>query len=310
MTLKTFFRLPVIAFWITFCILSGLLIEKFSYLNEDSSFDQYYYLATFIENSGYSLLVLFVISICVLQLNIYLVNVHNLLFVIILTGLLIIINQIWLEIMNDYFLAIIDFLGIGISFGYHLIMLVDVIISILITFLLAIGITRLIKSMLPWQDEPDFKVAFSSKQIAEIQLIYFSVLFLALSFIFQGYLYVTGYFILYSRLLMDFSNLFFYGASILLTWLFVRFIRANNPQYQQINWLCVVKIVVLILFSQLILSMIFSLMISFCLEYTYLIVLTLFINFNFLIIFVSVFLTCLSTYLVGKFWLKRGHFLS
>lgn len=312
MILNTFFRLPVIAFWITFYILSGLFIYRFDYSDYGSSFIPYYfyYLAIFVANLGFSLLVLFVISISVLQLNIYLVNWRNLLFVIILTGLLITINQIWQAKIDDFFIAAMNSPGYDIPLIYCLIEFVNFIGGTLITFLLAIEIASFIKSRLPWQEQPDFKAAFSAEQIAEIQLIYFSVLFLAMSFIFQSYLYMTGYFILYSRILTEVLNLFFYGASILLIWLFARFIRANNPQYQRINWLGVVKTVVLILFSQLILSLIFSPIIIFCLENSYLINLTVFPNDNFLIGFVIVCLTFLSTYFAGKFWLRRSHFLS
>lgn len=320
MTLKTFFRLPVIAFLITFCVLMGIFIYKLNF-NPDDGFRSYY-ISAFIQILGFSLLILFVMSICVSQLNIYQVNGRNLLLVILLTALLIIVKLLWEKFFTLYHIFVIKIVGYEFAIiFYYLISFTSRIGLVLIPFLLVIGITKLLKSTLHWQDQPDVKITFGSEQIAKIQLIYFSVLFLAVSFIFAGFLYALSYMLMGAKGMMTSHYLSFYGASILLAWLFALFIKANNPQYQTINWLSAVKAVAFILVSQLILSAIVSLIMIFGVQ-SYFVFFKFFTNESDYInyiglmyamiysIFVVAFLSCFITYFVGRFWLKRCQFLT
>lgn len=320
MSTTPFFRLPIISFLVTFCVLFAQLISKLHQV--DTQYMNYNYSPDFIRIIGLSLFMMLAVSICLNKIKIYGFTFRNILFVAI-TVLLSLFLSYWLDIcMTDTFSTIWN---IQIAEGYQNFVfwypLISRIGMMLAIFVIVAIMTYIVKHYLHWSDET-CNVDLVDNQIAKrVQLIYFITGYLAINFLLQRYLYISVYMYLGNGDVPEFQNFSFYLSSVMTAFLLMMYMKQDNDFNYHIHAKVVLKTIAYVIVSQLIISIIVSIITIYAVQYYF--VFTMpddeigrYTHYLWLLyamlnsIFAVSILICLLTYLAGRWWLKRVNYLS
>lgn len=315
MSSTPFFRLPLISFIVTFCLLLAQLIMKLNELN--AQYINYHYSPDFMRIIGMGLLMLLSISISLNRIKIYQSSLRNIIFVIIVTVLALLLSY-WLDIyLSDYFASMFDLTSAdgykNFVFWYPIISRICIIIIVFFTVMI---ITYLVKYFLHWNDEIINVDLNFNEVVKNIQIIYFTVGYLAVNFIFQRYLYIAVYMYFGNSDLPELHNLSFYLSSMMIAFLVFMYLKQQQGLNYVIDGNIVIKVIGLMILLQLIISIIVSFITIYAVQYYfvytipnteidryrhYLALLYTMLN----SIFAVAVFTCLLTYLGGRFLFKK-----
>jgi len=320
MKITVFFRLPIISFIATFCILFLQLIDKLNGLNDQLI--NYHYSPDFMRILGCSLFMLLSSSICLHHIKLYLINLRNIIFIII-TVLLALLLSYWSEIyLVDLFASIFN---LKEPEGYQIFLfwypIVSRIMILMILFFTVAVMSYFVKNYLNWADEQINFNLIDHDTAKNIQIIYLIIGYLALNFIFQRYLYIAVYLFAGGDDLPEFHNFSFYLSAIMTAILLVMFLAKKHSDQYTVDAKNVINVIIKIVLSQLVISIVISLLTIYLVQWYF--VTTLpegeinryihYINLLYVMlnsIFIVSILTCLASYVAGRFWLKKYHYLA
>lgn len=320
MSTTPFFRLPIISFLITFCVLVAQLIIKLNTL--ESQLIRYNASPDFVRIVGIGLLVMLSLSICLNRIKIYQLTTRNILLLIVTVA--VVLGLLYrLDIyLTDLLSAVFD---VESGQGYRNFLfwfpIISRILSIIVLFLAVLAITHFVKYRLNWQDEV-CRVELTDNDVAKrIQNVYFISGYLAVMFIFQRYLYIAVYLYLGNGNLSELHNFSFYLSAIMTAFLLLMYLNSKEGLHYIIDSKVVVKTVAWVVFAQLVISIIVSFITIYAVQYYfiftapdnevgrynhYLSLLYTMLN----SVFAVAVLTCLLTYLAGRYCLKKANYLS
>ncbi|RKS87649.1 hypothetical protein DES39_0890 [Orbus hercynius] len=315
MNITAFFRLPVISFIVSFCLLFIQLVMKINELSAQQIY--YHYSPDFMRILGVSLFVMLCMSMRLHQIRIYWINVRNIVLVIITVGVALLLTY-WLDVyVTDLF---IDTLDINTEKSYQIFLfwypMVSRLGELVIIFATVQVMTYLVKHCLHWQEEVCRAELTDHCVITTVQTIYFVVGYLAINFILQRYLFIAVYIYFGHVELPEFQNFSFYLSAIMTAILLVMYIKQKGIKADKISGKTALKLATWLLLSQLLLSIVISFIIIYGIQYYFMINQPYgeferyrhFIGLLFIIlnsIFAVSILTCLMTYCAGRFWLKK-----
>ncbi|WP_392561917.1 hypothetical protein RHO12_12465 [Orbus sturtevantii] len=320
MKITTFFRLPIISFIATFSILFLQLVDKLNELNNQAI--SYHYSPDFMRILGLSLFMLLSTSICLHYIRLYMLNVRNVIFIII-TALLALLLSHWSEnYLADLFVNVFNLDNIEeykiFIFWYPVIS--RIIIMLLLFFTVAL-MSYFVKNRLNWADEQIDFALIDSETAKKIQVIYFITGYLAVNFIFQRYLYIAVYLYSGGGDLPEFHNFSFYLSAIMTSVLLVMFLLSKQGHKYVVDAKNVIKVIGRVVFSQLLISLIISLITIYLVQWYFVFTLPadeinryshyvslLYAMLN--SIFIVSILTCLASYFAGRYWLKKYDYLA
>lgn len=314
MKTTSFFRLPILSFIISFCVLFLLLNNK---LNAGVDIE-YRYSPDFMRIIGTSIFTMFMMSVFLHRIKIYAMNIRNIIFILI-TIVLVLSFTFWLESDLSNVIHLDDILDYkAYTFWYPIF---SRILSMVITVIVIAIMAYFVKHILNWRDEICQADLFQNDVIKNIQLSFFIMFYLSVNFIFQRYLYISVYLFLGGSNVSEFYHFSFYLSAMMTILLLAMFLVNSNAKYRVINAKSVITTTNFILLSQLLISIILSIITIYSVQWYF--VLTKPTddvgNFNHYInllntmlnsiFFVSV-ATCLLTYFAGRLWLKHANYLS
>lgn len=316
MKTTSFFRLPIISFIVSFCLLFLLLILKLDNVTEQTSMMNYHYSPDFVRILGSSLYTLLMTAICLHQIKIYIMNLRNVTFVIMMVILSLLLTY-WLDSNMTMLLA--NVIDLSLQTGYQIFFfwypIFSRILAMIVTYIVIFMFCYFVKHYLKWADESNnINLVTEAKQ--RIQLSYLVLFYVAINFIFQRYLYVAVYLYFGGNNLTEYHHFSFYLATITTAVLLIMFIKQHTNAFNQLCAKSAIKTAVWILLSQLFLSIIISIMTIYAIQWY--LVSTLptgdierynhYISLLYLMansIFIVSIITCLVSYLAGRFFIKR-----
>ncbi|WP_392553516.1 hypothetical protein RHO14_06555 [Orbus wheelerorum] len=320
MKITAFFRLPIVSFIATFAILFLQLVDKLNSIGEQAI--NYHYSPDFMRILGLSLLMLLITSICLNRIKLYLLTIRNIIFIIVTVSLALLLGY-WSEMyLFDLFAHSVDLDNVN---GYKIFVfwypVASRLVMILLLFLTVALISYLVKNYLNWADEKINFNLIDNDTAKKIQIMYLTIGYLAVNFIFQRYLYIAVYLFSGGGDLPEFHNFSFYLSAIMTAILLVMFLSRKQGYNYRIDAKTVINVISRIVLSQLVISVIISLLTIYVVQwyfvttqptgeidrYTHYISL-LYAMLN--SIFVVSILTCLASYFAGRFWLKKYHYLA
>lgn len=319
MNITSFFRLPIIAFIITFGLLFLQLTLKINDIEAQAI--NYHYSPDFMRILGIGLFTMLAMSMALYRIHLYTVNLRNIIFIFV-TVLLALLLSYWLEFyVIDFFATV---LNLQQTAGQKIFIfwgpLLSRMLIIFVIYMVISIMTYFVKHQLKWQDENCATDLTMSDVIKKIQIIYFMSLYLAVNFIFQRYLYASVYIFFGGQDFPEFQNFSFYISALMTAILLILSMNNKIIDNVVIDTVLVVKVTVLLILSQLLISIIIALVTIYSIQYYFVItsptdVIVLYTHYNNLIhcmlnsIFVVTILTCLLSYCAGAFWLRRYHYL-
>lgn len=316
MKTTSFFRLPIISFIVSFCLLFLLLILKLDNVTEQTSMMNYHYSPDFVRILGSSLYTLLMTAICLHQIKIYIMNLRNVTFVIMMVILSLLLTY-WLDSNMTMLLA--NVIDLSLQTGYQIFFFWYPIFSrtlaMIVTYSVIFMLCYFVKHYLKWADESNnINLATEAKQ--RIQLSYLVLFYVAINFIFQRYLYVAVYLYFGGNNLTEYHHFSFYLATITTAVLLIMFIKQHTNAFNQLCAKSAIKTAVWILLSQLFVSIIISIMTIYAIQWYFVSTLPTgdidrynhYISLLYLMansIFIVSIITCLVSYLAGRFFIKR-----
>lgn len=317
MKTTSFFRLPIISFIVSFCLLFLLLILKLDNVTEQTSIMNYHYSPDFIRILGSSLYTLLITAICLHQIKLYNMNLRNVTFIILMVILSLSFTYLLDSNMAMLLSKVID---LSLQSGYQIFFfwypIFSRVLAMLVTFIIIFILCYFVKHYLKWTDESNHIDLTLTDVKQKIQLSYLVLFYVAINFIFQRYLYVSVYLYFGGNNLTEYHHFSFYLATITTAVLLIMFIKQHTNSFNQLCAKSAIKTAVWILLSQLFVSIIISIITIYAIQWFFVSTLPTgdierynhYISLLYLMansIFIVSIITCLVSYLAGRFFIKR-----